>query len=214
MKSQAVRTDRNVKLIIKIAGYSSILFVTIIFVFLLREGLPALGKVKLSNLFSVTWYPSEDFFWDFAIDWRIHLGHDRSNLGGTAARVGYRDLYFGDCPKFDQEHFETINRDLGGAALSCFGIHWNPGACSGISADFQSGDRIDSLYRCSAAWIDRNSNHCFNFRRCIACRAAIIPGRGTCTWRNSMANHLGGNGTCCEIRHPDSGHAGGGTCAG
>jgi len=62
MKSQAVRTDRNVKLIIKIAGYSSILFVTIIFVFLLREGLPALGKVKLSNLFSVTWYPSEDFF--------------------------------------------------------------------------------------------------------------------------------------------------------
>lgn len=62
MSSRAIRADRNISRIIKIFGYSSILFVTIIFAFLLREGLPALGDAKLSNLFSTTWYPTENYF--------------------------------------------------------------------------------------------------------------------------------------------------------
>lgn len=62
MNSKAVRTDRNITRIIKILGYSSILFITIIFAFLMREGLPALKDAKLSNLFSTTWYPSENYF--------------------------------------------------------------------------------------------------------------------------------------------------------
>lgn len=62
MNSKAIRTDRNITRIIKILGYSSILFITIIFAFLLREGLPALKDAKLSNLFSTTWYPSENYF--------------------------------------------------------------------------------------------------------------------------------------------------------
>ena len=37
--------------LIKASGYSAIVFVTLIFYFLLREGLPALVEVKLSNLF-------------------------------------------------------------------------------------------------------------------------------------------------------------------
>lgn len=48
--------------VIKICGYSSILFVTLILLFLLREGLPALGDVSLSNLFSSIWYPIEGYF--------------------------------------------------------------------------------------------------------------------------------------------------------
>lgn len=48
--------------VIKICGYSSILFVTLILLFLLREGLPALGDVFLSNLFSSIWYPIEGYF--------------------------------------------------------------------------------------------------------------------------------------------------------
>jgi phosphate transport system permease protein len=47
---------------IKASGYSAIVFVALIFFFLLREGLPALGEVALSNLFSQRWYPIEAHF--------------------------------------------------------------------------------------------------------------------------------------------------------
>ncbi|MHB8933288.1 MAG: phosphate ABC transporter permease subunit PstC [Bellilinea sp.] len=48
--------------IIKISGYSSILFVTLILFFLAREGLPALKNVPLSDLFGTRWYPIEGYF--------------------------------------------------------------------------------------------------------------------------------------------------------
>jgi len=56
------RRDRTVNSLIKIAGYSSIFFVTLILIFLLREGLPALSEVSLSNLFGTTWYPIESHY--------------------------------------------------------------------------------------------------------------------------------------------------------
>jgi phosphate transport system permease protein len=46
--------------LIKASGYSAIVFVLLIFFFLLREGLPALGEVPLSALLSARWYPIED----------------------------------------------------------------------------------------------------------------------------------------------------------
>jgi phosphate transport system permease protein len=48
--------------LVRISGYSAILFVTLIFIFLLLEGLPALGKISPANLLSERWYPIEDFF--------------------------------------------------------------------------------------------------------------------------------------------------------
>lgn len=47
---------------IKIAGASAILFVGMIFIFLLREGAPALMEIPLETLFSQRWYPIEDYF--------------------------------------------------------------------------------------------------------------------------------------------------------
>ena len=47
---------------IKASGYSAIVFVLLIFFFLMREGLPALGEVEASNLFNLRWYPIEDMF--------------------------------------------------------------------------------------------------------------------------------------------------------
>src|SRR3972149_2115842 len=43
-------------------GYSAILFVALILIFLLREGLPALAEVKFADLFSERWYPIEAHF--------------------------------------------------------------------------------------------------------------------------------------------------------
>ncbi|GAB4452637.1 MAG: phosphate ABC transporter permease subunit PstC [Anaerolineales bacterium] len=48
--------------LIKASGYSAILFVVLIFIFLMREGLPALSDVKISELLSVRWYPIEEYF--------------------------------------------------------------------------------------------------------------------------------------------------------
>jgi phosphate transport system permease protein len=45
--------------LIKVSGYSAIVFVALIFFFLLREGLPALAEVPLSALFGTRWYPIE-----------------------------------------------------------------------------------------------------------------------------------------------------------
>jgi phosphate transport system permease protein len=48
--------------LIKISGYSAILFVLLIFFFLLREGLPTIGEVSFVNLISIRWYPIENYF--------------------------------------------------------------------------------------------------------------------------------------------------------
>jgi len=54
--------DAVVSAIIKICGYSSILFVGLILFFLLREGLPALWTVDLKSLTQPRWYPIEGYF--------------------------------------------------------------------------------------------------------------------------------------------------------
>lgn len=55
-------TETLITSAIKISGASAIIFVVIIFIFLMREGLPALAEVPLANLFSTRWYPIEDYF--------------------------------------------------------------------------------------------------------------------------------------------------------
>ncbi|MCK4822045.1 phosphate ABC transporter permease subunit PstC, partial [bacterium] len=48
--------------IIKVLGYSAIIFVSLIFIFLLRSGLPTLREVDFQSLFGTRWYPIEDYF--------------------------------------------------------------------------------------------------------------------------------------------------------
>lgn len=60
-KGQNLR-EFGITLIIKIAGYSAIVFVGLIFLFLLLESLPALRLVDLQNLFSDRWYPIEAYY--------------------------------------------------------------------------------------------------------------------------------------------------------
>jgi phosphate transport system permease protein len=48
--------------LIKLSGYSAIIFVLMIFYFLVREGIPTIGRVSLANLFSIRWYPIENYF--------------------------------------------------------------------------------------------------------------------------------------------------------
>lgn len=48
--------------LIKFSGYSAVVFVSMIFFFLLKEGLPTLNEVPLGDLFSVRWYPIENYY--------------------------------------------------------------------------------------------------------------------------------------------------------
>ncbi len=56
------RSEYIVTRLIKAAGYSAILFIGLIFLFLLREGTPALFEIPLGDLVADRWYPIEDFF--------------------------------------------------------------------------------------------------------------------------------------------------------
>jgi phosphate transport system permease protein len=51
-----------VEALIRALGFSTVALVTLIFVFLLREGLPAFFTVSPGNLFSTAWYPTFGFF--------------------------------------------------------------------------------------------------------------------------------------------------------
>jgi len=62
MDKSKSRREAFITLFIKGTGYSAIVFVGMIFIFLLLEGLPALQKVSLTTLFSSRWYPIEDYF--------------------------------------------------------------------------------------------------------------------------------------------------------
>src|SRR5258707_4157323 len=61
------RRNRNwgevvVEALVRATGYSAILFVALILIFLLREGLPAFGQVPLASLLGTRWYPTESHF--------------------------------------------------------------------------------------------------------------------------------------------------------
>jgi phosphate transport system permease protein len=62
MDKSNLRREHLITFLIKSAGYSAIVFVGMIFIFLLLEGLPAVQEVNLSTLFSSRWYPIEDYF--------------------------------------------------------------------------------------------------------------------------------------------------------
>lgn len=55
-------TEFVVETFIRVLGFSSIGFVLLIFLFLLREGVPLFFEVPLSNLFGTRWYPTFDLF--------------------------------------------------------------------------------------------------------------------------------------------------------
>jgi phosphate transport system permease protein len=62
MTRSNVWTEKLITRVIQMAGYSAILFILMILLFLLREGLPALVNVPLLSLFGTIWYPIENLF--------------------------------------------------------------------------------------------------------------------------------------------------------
>ena len=55
-------TEFAAERLIRASGVTAIVFVFLIFAFLLREGLPAFTEVRLDNLLTTRWYPTENYF--------------------------------------------------------------------------------------------------------------------------------------------------------
>jgi phosphate transport system permease protein len=56
------RSDFLFESLVRVAGFSAVAFVLLIFLFLLREGVPAFFEVPLGNLFGTRWYPTFDLY--------------------------------------------------------------------------------------------------------------------------------------------------------
>jgi phosphate transport system permease protein len=61
-KSSRGAAEFAIEALIRVLGFSTIGFVVLIFLFLLREGLPVLYEVPLKNLFGTRWYPTFGLF--------------------------------------------------------------------------------------------------------------------------------------------------------
>ncbi len=62
METNQLKRELPITLLIRVSGYSSILFVSLILLFLVREGVPALGETPFSSLFGARWYPIESMY--------------------------------------------------------------------------------------------------------------------------------------------------------
>jgi phosphate transport system permease protein len=51
-----------VETIIRISGYSAVVFVALIFLFLMQESLPTFGEIQARDLWNQRWYPIENYF--------------------------------------------------------------------------------------------------------------------------------------------------------
>jgi phosphate transport system permease protein len=62
MKTNTNIQEFIVTRLIKLSGYSAIVFVALIFLFLIKEGVPTFAEIPLGDLLSDRWYPIEDYF--------------------------------------------------------------------------------------------------------------------------------------------------------
>ena len=81
--SQAKPGERFIVILIRGAGYLSVVYVSLICLFLLREGLPALVDVPISSMLGKYWYPIEGYF---AL-WPLLLGSITVTLGALIIAI-------------------------------------------------------------------------------------------------------------------------------
>jgi phosphate transport system permease protein len=114
MKPKTSGSEFLITAVVKGAGYSAIIFVVVIFLFLMGQGAPALREVPLSNLFSTRWYPIEDYFGILP----LLLGSLIVTLGATliAVPIGILTaIYISEIsPRWAREILKPLVEVLGG----------------------------------------------------------------------------------------------------
>lgn len=118
-------SERAITIAIQLAGYLSILYVGLISIFLVKEGLPALVEVPASSLFGKFWYPIEGYF----SIWPLVLGSLTVTVGAVliAVPLGVTTaVYISEvAPRWAKEVLKPLVEMLAGlpsVVLGFFGI--------------------------------------------------------------------------------------------
>ena len=117
--------ERIITNLIKLSGYSAIIFVVLIFYFLLSSGLAALWEVPISNLLSTRWYPIEEYYGVLpllggslivTLGARGALWFDGRKLHAVAAKYRPGTKLFFNAEHFHRDGHESYTdaRELGG----------------------------------------------------------------------------------------------------
>jgi phosphate transport system permease protein len=100
--------------IIRVAGISTVLIVVLIFLFLIREGIPAIRQVPLKDLFSAQWYPAEGLYGI----WPLIVGSVLVTVGAIAISVPLgliTAIYLGEfAPHWQREILKPLIELLAG----------------------------------------------------------------------------------------------------
>lgn len=132
-----------IETLIRLSGFSTIIIITLILLFLLREGAPTFFEVPLSNLFSRRWYPIEEMYGILP----LLVGSLLVTLGAVVIAVPLgliTAVYLGEfAPSWQRELLKPLIEVLAGIPSIVLGfLGWvalapliqNMGAPSGLTA--------------------------------------------------------------------------------
>ena len=81
--------ERIIEGLIRLCGISAILIITLIFLFLIREGIGAFKTLTIWEFLGSRWYPVEDMFGIMPLAGRFGPGNSRGHCHRRPFRAGY-----------------------------------------------------------------------------------------------------------------------------
>ena len=134
---------------IRVLGFSSIGIVALIFLFLLREGLPVLVEVPAGNLFGVGWYPTFDQFGIVP----LLLGSLLVTIVailialplGVATAVYVREV----APNWAREFLKPLIEVLGRHPICSAGVLWHDADSAACARNARRAHRAYSVHGCT-----------------------------------------------------------------
>ena len=200
--------ERLITLLIQMAGYLSILFVSMICLFLLKEGLPTVFDVPLTSLLGKIWYPIEGYFGIIP----LLLGSLMITVAavaialpfGVAAAVFMSEV----APSWVSEILKPLVEILAGFPSVVLGFIGILVLSPALREFLHLPTGLTAFTGAAAAGLGRYPDHRIRVGRCPALCAALLPRGLARPGGDPLADHLGGDPACRAQRCADRDHAG------
>ena len=206
---EMVKGERWITLIIRISGYSSILFVSLILIFLAREGLPALGKVPLGDLFGTRWYPIESYFGILP----LIFGSVLVTVGALAIGIPFgigTAVYLSElAPAWIKNILKPVIEILAGLPSVVLGFLGIQLAAPFFRQFLNLPTGLTAFTGAVLLGFYRYPHHCFHLGRRLEHRPKHVSSGRHGAGRQPLANDLGCDGSGSPFGFVDGGDAGG-----
>lgn len=201
-----------IEALIRVLGFSTIGFVLLIFLFLLREGVPSFYKVPLSNLFGINWYPTFGLFGTLPLLLGSVLVTVTAILMamplGVATAVFVREV----APNWAREILKPMIEVLAGIPSVVLGFFGMSVVAPLIRETLGDSHGPYGVHRRPAPGLHGASHHHQRGRRRFGCDPEKLqrcwPGHGG----DAMADDLASGCASSPFRNHDSGDVGHGAC--